>query len=232
MTLQNLRACLLLTSLELISMMYANRQHAGELLAEKMLDYQVDSPLILAVPRGGVTVAEPVWQALGGELDLTIARKIGAPYQQELAIGAVTADGFIMLNENLVERLNISEEYIAAAKEKEHAEISRRMEAYRGKKSYPVIKNRTVIVIDDGVATGFTLLAALRSIKKEDPAYTFLAVPVGPPETISILEKEVEKLICLTAPRHFSAVGQFYQDFSQVSDEEVVAILKKAWEKE
>jgi len=213
-------------------MMFANRQHAGELLAEKMLDYQGGNILILAVPRGGITVAEPVWQAIGGELDLIIARKLGAPYQQELAIGAVTADGFMMLNENLVTRLNISEEYIAAAKEKERAEIKRRMEAYRGKKKYPVIKNRMVIVIDDGVATGFTLLAALRSIKKEAPALTVLAVPVGPPETISMLSKEVDQLICLNVPGHFSAVGQFYQDFSQVSDQEVVAVLKKAWEKE
>ena len=213
-------------------MMFANRQHAGELLTEKMLDCQVDNLLILAVPRGGVTVAEPVWQVLGGELDLIIARKLGAPYQQELAIGAVTADGFMMLNENLVARLNVSLEYIAAIKEKECSEINRRMEAYRGKKNYPVIKNRTVIVIDDGVATGFTLLAALRSIKKEDPALTILAVPVGAPDTISLLEKEVDQLICLYAPGHFSAVGQFYQDFSQVSDAEVVSILQKAWKEQ
>ncbi len=211
-------------------MIFKDRRQAGKKLAEELKPYREKKPLILAVPRGGVTVAEPVWESLGGDLDLIITRKIGAPYQPELAVGAVTGDGFIMVNESIVSRLNVTGDYIDKAAEKEQNEIRRRLEIYRGKRPLSAVDNRLVILIDDGVATGYTLLAALRSLQEKKPAELVLAVPVGPPDTINMLENEVDELVCLEAPAHFAAVGQFYRHFDQVSDAEVSAILKKAWQ--
>jgi len=213
-------------------MLFKNRREAGEKLAAQLEAYKGRKPLILAVPRGGVTVAEPVWENIGGELDLIITRKIGAPYQPELAIGAVSGDGFVMLNNNIVSRLNVPEDYINTAAEKEQNEIRRRLKIYRGNRSMPLIDNRLVVIIDDGVATGYTLLAALRSLQEKTPAKLVLAVPVGPPDTLTMLENEVDELLYLEAPVHFSAVGQFYRQFDQVSDSEVTAILQKAWKGE
>lgn len=213
-------------------MLFKNRREAGEKLAAQLEAYKGRKPLILAVPRGGVAVAEPVWENIGGELDLIITRKIGAPYQPELAIGAVSGDGFVMLNNNIVSRLNVTEDYINTAAEKEQNEIRRRIKIYRGNRSMPLIDNRLVVIIDDGVATGYTLLAALRSLQEKNPAKLVLAIPVGPPDTLTMLENEVDELLCLEAPVHFSAVGQFYRQFDQVSDSEVTAILQKAWKGE
>lgn len=210
-------------------MLFKNRREAGEKLSAELESYKGLNPLILAVPRGGVTVAEPVWENVGGELDLIITRKIGAPYQPELAIGAVSGDGFIMLNNNIVSRLNVTEDYINRAAESEQDEIRRRLRIYRGNRSMPLLDNRLVVIIDDGVATGYTLLAAIRSLQEKTPAKLVLAIPVGPPDTLAMLEKEVDDLIFLEAPVHFSAVGQFYRQFDQVSDSEVIAILQKAW---
>ncbi len=198
------------------------------MLVDKLLDYRGRQPLILAVPRGGVIVADPVWDSLGGEFDLIITRKIGAPHQPELAIGAVTGDGFHMLNDQLVSRLNVGEQYIEKAVDKELAEIKRRLKDYRGSRPLPDIDGRLVILIDDGVATGYTLLAALRSLQEKSPAELVLAVPVGPPDAFTILEREVDKLVYIKAPANFAAVGQFYREFNQVSDNEVKAVLRKA----
>jgi len=202
------------------------------MLAEKLEPYRGREPLILAVPRGGVIVAEPVWNRLGGELDLIITRKIGAPYQPELAIGAVTGDGFIMLNDQLVDRLKVDQGHISKTAQNEQAEIKRRLKDYRGERPRPEVDGRLVILIDDGVATGYTLLAALRSLQEKKPATLVLAVPVGPPDTFSILEQEVDTLVYVEAPAHFAAVGQFYRDFGQVSDREVKAVLRRALRQE
>lgn len=208
-------------------MLFKDRRQAGEMLADKLSHYRNRHPLILAVPRGGVIVAEPLWNRVGGELDLIITRKIGAPYQPELAIGAVTGDGFYMLNDQLVSRLNVEDKYIKKAVDKELAEIKRRLEDYRGNRPLPDIDGRLVILTDDGVATGYTLLAALRSLQEKSPSKLVLAVPVGPPDTFSILEREVDELVNIEAPVNFAAVGQFYREFSQVSDNEVKAVLRK-----
>jgi len=213
-------------------MLFNDRRHAGKLLADKLDAYRNRQPLILAVPRGGVTVAREVWEALGGDLDLIITRKIGAPYQPELAIGAVTGDGFTMLNDQLVSRLNVQEDYIKKTVEKEQAEINRRLEDYRGNRPLPVVDQRLVILIDDGVATGYTLLAALRSLQQKEPSRLILAVPVGPPDTFSMLEREVDELVYIEAPSYFAAVGQFYRQFDQISDKEVKDVLKEIWMKE
>ncbi len=206
-------------------MFFRNRREAGERLAEKLYAYRGQDPLILAVPRGGVDVAAPIFEQLGGELDLMITRKIGAPNQPELAIGAVTADGAALLNDVLVAKIGIDQDYINQAIAREKAEIGRRLRLYRGDRPLPKIENRLVILVDDGVATGYTLLMAIKSLQKLNPAELVLAVPVGPPETLKTLEREVDQLVYLQAPDFFSAVGQFYQNFSQVSDEEVIRIL-------
>lgn len=210
-------------------MLFNDRRQAGEMLASRLDHLRDKQPLILAVPRGGVTVAEPVWERLGGELDLIITRKIGAPFQPELAIGAVTGDGFVMINEQLVARLNVDNDYINKTAAREQAEIKRRLRLYRGDRPLPAVDGRLVVLVDDGVATGYTLLAALRSLQEKEPSRLVLAVPVGPPDTFEMLEKEVDRLVYLEAPPHFTAVGQFYRRFDQVGDAEVKAVLKKAW---
>ncbi len=210
-------------------MILKDRREAGERLAARLDIYRGREPLVLAVPRGGVVVAAPVHEALGGELDLIITRKIGAPHQRELAIGATSGDGFVMLNEELISRIGVFPDYVKKAAAREQAEIARRLKLYRGDRPLPKIKDRLVLVVDDGVATGYTMLAALRSLREQKPAELALAVPVGPPETFDRLNKEVEALIYLEAPVDFAAVGQFYRHFNQVSDEQVIETLQKAW---
>ncbi len=209
-------------------MLFKDRREAGEMLAERLQIYKGCDPLILAVPRGGVAVAAPIHSALGGELDLIITRKIGAPHQREMAIGATSSDGLVMLNDELISRLGIFPDYIQKAAAKEQDEIVRRLKLYRGEKKLPQIEGRLVIVVDDGVATGYTMLAALNSLRQHQPAELALAVPVGPPETFTRLKKEVNALVYLEAPVDFAAVGQFYQNYEQVSDAEVIAILQQA----
>jgi len=211
-----------------MSMILKDRREAGELLAERLEIYKGRDPLILAVPRGGVVVAEQIHRALGGELDLIITRKIGAPNQRELAIGSTSGDGVVMLNDELISRLGIFPDYVQKAAAKEQAEIVRRLKLYRGEKKLPQIEGRLVIVVDDGVATGYTMLAALSSLRQHQPTELALAVPVGPPETFARLKKEVSALVYLEAPVDFAAVGQFYKHFDQVSDDQVIAILQQA----
>ncbi|MGM0651162.1 MAG: phosphoribosyltransferase [Bacillota bacterium] len=211
-------------------MFFKDRGQAGEKLATLLEQYKGQQPLILAVPRGGVAVAKPVWEALGGELDLIITRKLGAPGQPELAIGAVSGDGFVMLNKDLTSQLNVTEDYIQEVAEQEKQEINRRLKLYRGSRPQPKINNRLVILIDDGIATGYTILAALRSLREKSPSRLVLAVPVGPPETFGKLEKEVDDLVYIKAPENFAAVGQFYRKFNQISDREVAEIMGKPWQ--
>lgn len=211
-------------------MFFSDRTDAGERLAGQLANYRGRNPLILAVPRGGVVVAFPVWQALGGELDLVITRKIGAPHQPELAVGAVTGDGKIILNEGLIRQAGISREYIDRIAAAEQAEITRRLHRYRGDRPVPRAGGKTVIVVDDGIATGYTLMAALRGLQESKPAELVLAVPVGPPDTLDRLRPEVDRLICIEAPVSFAAVGQFYRDFGQTGDAEVKRILQQAWD--
>ncbi len=212
-------------------MIFQDRRQAGEILAAKLDHYRGQDPLILAVPRGGVILAERLWDRLGGELDLIITRKIGAPYQPELAIGAISWDGYIMLNDQLVSRLDVDKNYIDKAAEKELVEIRRRLSDYRGNRPLPEVDDRLVILVDDGVATGYTLLAALRSLKEKKPSKLVLAVPVGPPNTLKILQGEVDELVYVDAPVNFAAVGQFYREFGQVGDNEVKAVLKRTGSK-
>ena len=206
---------------------YRNRWDAGQVLAEELEQFKNQNALVLAIPRGGVPVALPVVESLGAELDLIIPRKIRAPHQPEIAIGAVCEDGEVLLNPHLVQSLGVSDEYINAAAAREVVEIKRRLLAYRGERPTTSLSGRTVIVIDDGVATGFIMTAALQSIARRIPQQLVLAVPVAPPDTVEMLSYEVELIFCPLQPEDFNAVGQFYDDFAQLTDYEVRRILQK-----
>lgn len=207
--------------------MFFDRREAGERLVERLLSFAGKDVIVLAIPRGGVLVGDEVAKHLGATLDVVIPRKIGAPGNPELAIGAVVDKDKVILNEELVEALRVPDEYIIEEVEKELKEITRRREKYSGKKEPLNLKDKTVIIVDDGLATGYTAIAAIRAIKKDEPKKIILAVPVAPTETYERLKEEVDEIICLNTPSLFFAVGQFYTDFSQVSDEDVVAILSK-----
>lgn len=212
--------------------MFKDRHEAGKLLAEKLSEYKNTNTIIFAVPRGGVVVAYEVASKLNVPLDLAIPRKIGAPKQPELAIGAVAQDGTTVLDNQLVRQLGVSRDYIEEEARQQIEEIERRLKKYRGDlKQYPNIKNKNVILIDDGIATGATIKAAILSLRKQEPASIIIAIPVGPADTIDSLREEADKVICLETPQTFYAIGQFYQDFTQTTDEEVINLIKKRTKK-
>ncbi|HBT48147.1 MAG TPA: phosphoribosyltransferase [Peptococcaceae bacterium] len=206
-------------------MLFEDRQEAGEKLAAPLKEYAGRDVLVLAVPRGGVVVARPIAAALGAELDVIIPRKVGAPGNPELAVAAVAPDGTVIYNEGLMRALGLKRQELKEAVAGELREIRRRTRVYRGEKAPPRIKGRTVVVVDDGLATGLTMEAALASLKEDEPRELVLAVPVAPPDTVARLKPLVARAVCLATPEPFYAVGQFYRRFPQVDDEEVLAIL-------
>lgn len=210
---------------------FANRSEAGKCLARALNAYAGRKDiLVLALPRGGVPVALEIAKALGAELDVIVVRKLGVPYQEELAMGAIASGGAKVLNEDVISSLGLSEETIEAVVRKEAQELSRRERLFRGERPFPEVKGRTVILVDDGLATGATMRAAVAALRQLQPAAIVVAVPVAPLDTVAKLRQEVDDLICLATPENFYAVGQWYVDFSQVSDEEVRQLLAKAWE--
>jgi putative phosphoribosyl transferase len=204
---------------------FSDRKEAGKMLASKLTDYTQKS-IVLAIPRGGVVVGYEIAQKLKVSLDVIVPRKVGAPFNPELAIGAVTEDGTIILDKQLVEYLKVHESHIKEESERQRQEIKRRLKVYRGRLHFPSLKGLHVIVVDDGIATGATVKAALASIRKREPKSVVLAVPVAPPSTLRELEKDADVVICLATPEPFYAIGQFYKDFTQTSDEEVRKLLK------
>lgn len=210
-------------------MIFDDRVDAGRLLAEALKEYanQADT-IILALPRGGVVVGYEVASALNLPLDIICPRKIGAPFNPELAIGAVTETGEGILSEELVTALEVPKTYIQAAIEREKEEALWRLKHYRGGRAPRQIRGKTTILVDDGLATGSTMRAAIKTCRAEGAHPLVLAVPVSPPDTLKQLQKEVDRAICLMAPSVFYAVGQFYNRFDQTSDDEVIALLAKS----
>jgi len=208
-------------------MIFKNRNEAGRLLAERLKLYQDKNAIVLAIPRGGVVVGYEVAKVLKAPLDVIISRKIGAPYNPELAIGAVSSTGEVILDHSLVSQLGVGESYIASEVEQQKAEIERRMRAYRGSRPPLELKGKVVILVDDGVATGSTMLAAIKSVKSSQPQEVVLALPVGPSDAIQRLSEEVDRTVCLSTPEPFFAVGQFYRDWPQTTDQEVVRLLEE-----
>jgi putative phosphoribosyl transferase len=210
-------------------MLFRDRSEAGRLLAERLTLLKLSDPVVLALPRGGVPVGYVVAERLNAPLDIVLVRKIGAPWQRELAIGAV-ADGDrpeIVMNEDIQSELGVSDAYIQSERTRQLAEIDRRRGLYLGGRPPVEIRGRTVILVDDGIATGATVRAALRAARRRRPASIILAVPVAPPATISALQDEADQVLCLHAPPSFAGVGQFYADFEQVDDATVAALLRK-----
>ena len=209
---------------------FADRREAGRMLAASLARFQGPDTLVLALPRGGVPVGFEVARALGAELDVLIVRKIGAPGHEELGIGAVV-DGDpprLVINAPVAEMVGASQAYIEQEKARQLAEIARRKRAYRGDRPDPRVAGRTVIIVDDGIATGGTVRAALSALRAMRPARLVLAVPVAPADSLAELEPECDEIVCLERPDFFVAVGGYYDDFTQTEDAEVVRLLEAA----
>jgi putative phosphoribosyl transferase len=208
---------------------FKDRTEAGRLLAEKLVSYaHRKDVIVLALPRGGVPVAFEVATRLHAPLDVFLVRKLGVPWQQELAMGAIATGGVRVLNEDVVRGLRFSDEAIAAIEAKEKKELERRERLYRGNRPVVEVRGRTVILIDDGVATGTTMRAAIAALKKLNPARIVVAIAVAPRSTCRELESEADEVICITTPEDFHAVSLWYDHFAQTSDEEVRSLLDRA----
>jgi len=212
-----------------LPIVYPNREAAGRLLAERLLTQAYTDIVVLGIPRGGVPVAKQVADALAAPLDIIVVRKLGAPDQPELGIGAVV-DGDhprAIFNQDIIQYLGVSDEFIKAEIARQLEEVKRRESAYRGDRAKISLAGKTVIVVDDGIATGSSVRAALRGVRRQEPKRLILAVPVAPTESLDALRSDADEIVCLETPEDFFAVGQFYRDFGQVSDGEVKAILRK-----
>jgi predicted phosphoribosyltransferase len=208
---------------------FPDRAAAGRLLAEKLMQYAGhDDVIVLGLPRGGVPVAYEVARDLRVPLDVFIVRKLGVPGFEELAVGAIASGGIRVLNEDVARALPNADEIIEAVTQREMIEVERREEKYRDGRPAPEISGRTVILIDDGLATGATMRAAVKALRQRGAAKIVVAVPVGPPDTCKEFEDEADEVVCASAPEFFQAVGQYYEDFSQTSDEEVRGLLARA----
>ncbi|WP_316210150.1 MULTISPECIES: phosphoribosyltransferase [unclassified Bradyrhizobium] len=216
------------------AMSFENRTDAGRQLARRLLNYKDRNPVILALPRGGVPVAAEVAALLDAPLDLLIVRKIGVPTQPELAMGAVAegAEATVVRNADVIELCQVSAAEFDSVCRDEQAEIERRSKRYLKGRHRAQIKGRLAIVIDDGIATGATIHAAIKAVRKQGPEEIVLAVPVAPLETLEKLRPEVDVIVCLDTPVELGAIGYFYRDFHQVSDEEVIALLEQYGSKE
>lgn len=211
-------------------MKFADRAEAGRLLAQALIKEPAltDRPrLVAALPRGGVVVGAEVATILNLPLEVLVTRKIGAPGQPEAAIGAVAQDGTVLLDENLIAWAGISRVYLEAERQRQLAEIQRRLRLLRGERPPVDWRGREVIIVDDGIATGFTMRAAIRGLRAEGAAAICLAVPVAPADAMDMMSKEADRLVVLYTPVEFYAVGQFYDDFGQIEDSQVQELLSR-----
>ena len=207
--------------------MFADRRTAGRELAGRLQHLREDKPLVLALPRGGVPVGFEIAEGLDAPLDIVLVRKIGVPWQPELAIGAVVdgADPQVLINEVLARELAIEESYVKSESARQLQEIERRRQTYLGDRPLLPLAGRTVIVVDDGIATGSTARAALRAVGKAGAGKIVLAIPVAPKDTLAELQAEVDEIVCLASPSPFIAVGAHYAEFPQLADSDVVTLL-------
>ncbi|KXK29988.1 MAG: phosphoribosyltransferase [Candidatus Brocadia sinica] len=214
------------------NIIFENRRDAGRQLAEVFTkrDYSNQPLAVLGIPRGGVVVADEVAGALSSPLDVVIVRKLRAPYQPELGIGAVVdGDNINIINEEIVRALGVSSDYLNSEIACQREEIERRLRIYRGDRLAPEVTGKTVIVIDDGIATGYTFRAALEGLRRRKPAWLVAAAPVAAQSSIDMLSAFADEMVFLSTPVSFFSVGTWYHDFDQVSDEEAVAILHRSW---
>lgn len=208
---------------------FRDRRDAGRHLAKVLAAYaRQPGVLVLALPRGGVPVAFEVARSLDAPLDVFVVRKLGVPGHEEYAMGAIASGGVRVLNEQIVQALNLGEAEIEAVVERERRELARREQLYRHDRPPPQVRGQTVLLVDDGLATGSTMLAAMRALREMQPARTVVAVPTAAAETCEGLRSEADDVVCATTPEPFRAVGLWYEDFSQTSDEEVRELLQRA----
>jgi len=210
-------------------MIYSNRSEAGKFLAALLTSYaDRDDVLVLALPRGGVPVAFEVAKELRAPLDIFLVRKLGLPGHEEFAIGAIATGGVRVLNDDVVDYLGISDDVIDSIAAKELRELERRERAYRGDRREPNVRGKTVVLVDDGLATGSTMRAAASALRQQAPARIVVAVPVSAPQTCDEYRMGVDEIICAATPKRFYGVGRWYRDFSQTSDDEVRELLKRS----
>jgi len=208
-------------------MIFRDRLDAGEKLAELLSDYKGEQSAVIAIPRGGVEVGYVVASKLSSPLEVTVPRKIGSPADPELAVGAVAEDGTIYIDEEVSKMIGIRDDWIRIEAERELQEVKRRIEVYRGGKPLPSLKGYTILLVDDGIATGATIIATARFLRKLEPEKLVIAAPVAPPEAVPKLSREADGLRFVETPSPFFAIGQFYQDFSQLSDAQVLEYLSR-----
>ncbi|MDZ8223217.1 phosphoribosyltransferase [Nostoc sp. ChiVER01] len=210
-------------------MQFKDRRFAGQVLAKKLAAY-TNRPdvLVLGLPRGGVPVAFEIAKALNAPIDVLVVRKLGVPAQEELAMGAIASGGVRIVNEYIISLVKISDEVIARVAVQEERELERRERLYRSNRPLPNLQGHTIILVDDGLATGSTMWAAVVAVRKQQPAQIVIAVPVGAPETCHELEAKVDKIVCILTPSPFQSVGLWYENFPQTTDEEVCDLLAKA----
>lgn len=211
---------------------YRDRSEAARVLIRRLSSYR-DRPglLVLGLPRGGVPPAAAIADALNGELDVMVVRKLGVPGHRELAMGAIASGGAIVRHPAVLSGLDIEEAVFERVREEQGKELLRRETAYRGERPFPDLENRCVILVDDGLATGSTMRAAIEAVRQRGAEHIVVAVPVAPPDTVRSLTSMVDEVVCPAIPAQFMAIGQFYDEFTQVTDEQVVELLRTAWDR-
>ena len=205
---------------------FNDREEAGWMLVERLRGQSLEKPVVLAIPRGGVEIGAALARGLGCELDVVLSRKLRAPHQPELALGAVSEDGDVYLNHFASAMTDVGDAYIEAERQRQLAEIARRRAMFRAVRPQADVKGRTVILTDDGIATGATMIAALHTVRAAGAKEIIVAVPVGAPDRIDAIRPLCDRVICLQEPEAFWAIGQFYRNFEQVEDERVVELLR------
>ena len=205
---------------------FRDRKEAGERLAKDLVGMKLQDPIVLAIPRGGVVVGVELARALGAELDVVVSRKLRVPYQTELAFGALGEDDALVLDHHLIEKVGLSSTQIQQEQDYQREQIRQRLARFRGDKPAVELANRSVIVTDDGIATGSTMLAALKTLRTNEPLELIVAVPVAPKHQLELIARHCDRIVCLYSPEDFMAVGQFYESFEPVEDQQVEQLMR------